>query len=34
MRDRSIDLGKGIAILCVYLAHSMIYYPCGRLYVK
>lgn len=32
MRDRSLDLGKGIAILCVYLAHSMIYYPihmCG-----
>lgn len=27
MRDRSLDLGKGIAILCVYLAHSMIYYP-------
>lgn len=32
MRDKSIDLGNGIAILCVYLAHSMIYYPihmCG-----
>ena len=32
MRDQSIDLAKGIAILCVYLAHSMIYYPihmCG-----
>ena len=27
MRDRSIDIAKGIAILCVYLAHSMIYYP-------
>lgn len=27
MRDRSIDLGRGIALLCVYLAHSIIYHP-------
>jgi fucose 4-O-acetylase-like acetyltransferase len=26
-RDRSIDLGKGLAILFVYLGHSIIYHP-------
>ncbi|MBO7562336.1 MAG: acyltransferase family protein [Bacteroidales bacterium] len=27
MRDRSLDIGKGIAILFVYLGHSIIYHP-------
>lgn len=27
MRDRSIDLGKGLAILFVYLGHSILYHP-------
>ena len=27
MRDRSLDLGKGLAILFVYLGHSILYHP-------
>lgn len=27
MRDRSLDLGKGLAILFVYLGHSVLYHP-------
>ena len=27
MRDRSLDLGKGFAILFVYLGHSILYHP-------
>ena len=27
MRDRSIDIGKGLAILFVYLGHSILYHP-------
>lgn len=27
MRDKAIDLAKGIAILLVYLGHSILYYP-------
>lgn len=27
MRDRSIDLSKGLAILFVYLGHSLLYHP-------
>lgn len=27
MRDRSLDLGKGLAILFVYLVHSILYHP-------
>ncbi len=26
-RDRSLDLGKGLAILFVYLGHSILYHP-------
>ncbi len=26
-RDLSLDLGKGLAILFVYLGHSILYYP-------
>ena len=26
-RDRSLDLGKGLAILFVYLGHSVLYHP-------
>lgn len=26
-RDRSLDIGKGLAILCVYLGHSVLYHP-------
>lgn len=34
MRDRSLDLGKGLAILFVYLGHSILYHPIqmGSLY--
>lgn len=34
MRDRSLDLGKGLAILFVYLGHSILYHPIqlGALY--
>ena len=34
MRDRSLDLGKGLAILFVYLGHSILYHPIqmGKLY--
>ena len=33
-RDRSLDLGKGLAILFVYLGHSILYHPIqmGSLY--
>ncbi len=27
MRDRSLDLGKGLAILFVYIGHSILYHP-------
>jgi len=27
IRDRSLDLGKGLAILFVYLGHSVLYHP-------
>ena len=27
MRDRSLDIGKGLAILFVYLGHSILYHP-------
>ena len=27
MRDRSLDLGKGLAIIFVYLGHSILYHP-------
>lgn len=27
MRDRSLDLGRGLAILFVYLGHSILYHP-------
>lgn len=27
MRDRSLDLGKGLAILIVYIGHSILYHP-------
>lgn len=27
IRDRSLDLGKGLAILIVYLGHSILYHP-------
>ena len=27
MRDHSLDIGKGLAILFVYLGHSILYYP-------
>ena len=27
MRDPSLDLGKGLAILFVYLGHSILYHP-------
>ena len=27
IRDRSLDLGKGLAILFVYLGHSILYHP-------
>ena len=27
MRDRSLDLAKGLAILFVYLGHSILYHP-------
>ena len=35
MRDRSLDLGKGLAILFVYLGHSILYHPIkmGSLYL-
>lgn len=26
-RDRSLDIGKGLAILFVYLGHSILYHP-------
>jgi acyltransferase len=27
MRDRALDIGKGLAILFVYLGHSILYHP-------
>lgn len=33
MRDRSLDLGKGLAILFVYLGHSILYHPIQMIHI-